>query len=1093
MNQPDHHNRIQNIFESALLLPAEDRAAYLSEQCGSNEKLHAEVESKLQYHIENMVYPDDNGADKQTEKTVSYDYKNISKSVSLVGTKIGPYKIIEPIGEGGMGTVYLAEQVELVKRRVALKIIKLGMDTKQVIARFEAERQALAMMDHPNVAQVYDGGISEDGRSYFVMEYVPGIPITKYCDKERLNTRERLELFVNVCNAVQHAHQKGIIHRDLKPGNVLVMIQDGKAVPKVIDFGVAKATNQALTERTIYTELGQLIGTLEYMSPEQVEMTGLNIDTRSDVYSLGVLLYELLTGALPFESSELRQVAIGEIQRIIREDDPQKPSTKLSNIGSASLTLAKFRRTDARSLGRQIKGDLDWIVMKAIEKNRARRYETANGLAADIRRHLRNEPVVAGPPGPRYRIGKFVKRNRVGVIAAGLVCLALIIGIVGTSWGILTAVAARDAERLAKEDTQTALDLAEEREAEAVLQADNAREINNFLTADLLAAVAPSAEAGAGRDVLMRDVLDVASQKIEDAAQYQGRFADKPLIEASIRATLGETYRLLGEYANAQPHLERARLLKQRVYGDTHQDTLLCMSNLAILYMDQGRYEEAEKLFNDTLRISKHLTGINNPQTLSIMNNLALLYWKQGRYDEAEMLYLQTLENRKQILGDKHPDTLITMNNLALLYTKQGRYEKAEPLYLQTLEIEKRELGQEHPETLSSINNLANLYSDQGRYDEAESLYLQTLNIRKRILGNVHPDTLSSMNNLANLYSDLGRYNEAESLYLQSLEIKKQVLGTEHPDTLSSMNNLANLYNDQGRYDEAEPLYLQTLDISQRVLGEEHPDTLSTMNNLANLFCDQSRYDEAEPLYLHTLEIRMRVLGDEHPDTLSSMNNLANLYTDQGRTPEAEKLYLNTIEISKRILGEEHPDTLSSMYNLANLYINQGRYEEAEPLYLQVLENRKQVLGREHPGTLNTMNNLANLYKNQGNYTKAEKLHLETLEIRQRVLGEEHPDTLYSLYNLAELLILQKRFPEAEPIAIRCYTGNLAVYGAKHPETLDAIELLDYIYEARDEAEPGEGYNEKAAEWRARLPVEDVGELDNGNVQQSDNAEGGGG
>jgi serine/threonine protein kinase/tetratricopeptide (TPR) repeat protein len=750
------HDRVANLFLEARKLEPGARQKLLDEACEDDSQLRADVESLL-VHDQTTTQPAD--------------------SLSRPTEKIGDYRTLQRIGEGGMGEVYLAEQEKPVRRRVALKIIKRGMETDQVIARFEAERQALAMMNHPNVAKVFDAGATEQGRPYFAMEYVEGVPITEFCDRHRLTTKERLDLFMQVCEGVQHAHQNAIIHRDIKPSNVLVSTQDGKRITKIIDFGVAKATTQRLTERTIYTELGQLIGTPEYMSPEQAEMTSESVDTRTDVYSLGVLLYELLVGALPFDPRELRRAGFDEIRRKIREEEPSKPSTRLSTLGEVATGSARNRRTDPTSLARQLRGDLDWITMKALEKDRTRRYGSPNEFAADINRHLKDEPVLAGPPSTAYRMGKFVRRHRVGVTIAVAAFL------------LLLGFAAREriqANRIAQERDRA--NLVSEFQADMLGEVDPER-LGKTLRADLRERVAEGQRRRGATDddvdaalasfeevmrvvnptdaalrVIDEDILDRAGKTIEE------RFSDQPLIAARLRHTIGNTYRRLGLWDRAEPHARLAVEIRQDVLGEEHPDTLNSMNNLANLYWSQNRYDEAEPLHLETLETQRRVLGDDHPDTLNSMNNLANLYWSQDRYDEAEPLHLETLEARRRLLGEDHPDTLNSMNNLAILYMYQGRYDEAEPLYLEVLETERRVLGEDHPNTLATLNNLAVMYAQQGRYDEAEPFFLENLEVRRRVLGTNHPDTLQSLYNLACAWALQGQRDKALDFLRQAVE-----------------------------------------------------------------------------------------------------------------------------------------------------------------------------------------------------------------------------------------------------------------------------------------------------------------------------------
>jgi serine/threonine protein kinase len=516
--------------------------------------------------------------------------------------QIGPYRLLDKLGEGGMGEVWLAEQTEPVKRKVALKLIKQGMDTKQVVARFEAERQALAMMDHPAIAKIYDAGATPRGRPYFAMEYVQGLPITEHCDRHTLTNRQRLELFLQVCEGVQHAHHKAVIHRDLKPSNVLVSILDDKPVPKVIDFGVAKATAQRLTDRTMHTQLGVLIGTPAYMSPEQAEMTGQDIDTRTDVYALGVMLYELLVGALPFDSEEFQRVGLEAIVRKIREDDPPKPSTRLSTLGKHSTESAVRRRTEFPALRRELSGDLDWITMKALEKDRKQRYSSLQEFAADIERYLTDQPVLASPPSAAYRARKFVKRHTWGVVAATAVALVL---------PAITLVMTIQAGRIASER-----DRANAEAARANQEAEAKGQVSEFLK-DLFTVSDPG--EARGNSITARELLDKGAEKIE------GMVEEQPETGAELMDTMGTVYQKLGLYPQAEPLLERALAERRRVLGEDHPDTLGSMNHLADLYGDQGRHDEAEPLLLEALETSRRVLGDDHPYTASTLYNLACL------------------------------------------------------------------------------------------------------------------------------------------------------------------------------------------------------------------------------------------------------------------------------------------------------------------------------------------------------------------------------------------------------------------------------------------------------------------------------------
>jgi non-specific serine/threonine protein kinase/serine/threonine-protein kinase len=823
-----------------------------------------------------------------SEQTGDSEATQASLSSGRATESIGPYRLLQPVGEGGMGTVWLAEQTRPVRRQVALKIIKAGMDTAQVVARFEAERQALALMDHPAIARVFDAGATPEGRPYFVMEYIKGEPITTYCTRHKLSVKDRISLFLQVCDGVQHAHQKGIIHRDLKPSNVLVTVQNDHPAPKIIDFGVAKATTQTLTDRTLYTELGTLVGTPEYMSPEQAEMGGLDVDTRTDVYALGVILYELLAGALPFESKTLRAQTLDEIRRTIREVDPPRPSTHV-----ASLV-----------------GDLDWITMKALEKDRTRRYGSASDLAADLQRYLHNEPVLASPPSTVYRVGKFVRRHRAGVgvaVAAGVLIVA---------FGATMAIQAR---RIARERDR------------ASLEESKAKAVNTFLQ-DLLSQASAFEQATDVRpdpDIKVRTALDRA------ASQVAGKFQAEPLVEASIRQTLGETYGDLGLYAQARPHAERALDLRRGLLGEEHADTLDSLSLVASLDDDQGDFKSADRRYATVLDARRRALGPRHRDVLRTMNQVAWTDGALGRSTEAEALYTEALKIEREVLGPDDPVTLQTMLNLAATYLKRGGPKEAEPLLIQTLAVRRRTVGPEHPSTVAVMEQLAQVYGQQAQYAQAEAMRREVVDVRRRTLGADHPATLVSTANLALVLfhqRQAEKLTEAETLLAGAIGAQRRLLGAGHPSTLLNTMNLGEVLEAEAKYSEAEQLIRQAIEVSRSTQGGEHSLTLGFLSDLGLVRIDQHKYAEAEPPLRDALSGYVKTTP-KHRNRYDTGSLLGASLAGQRKFAEAEPLllegYAGLLERVKTIPAYDMGELTDAGERLVRLYEAWGKPAQA--------------------------------------------------------------------------------------------------------------------------------------------------------------------
>ncbi|HVN20188.1 MAG TPA: serine/threonine-protein kinase [Dongiaceae bacterium] len=642
------------------------------------------------------------------------------------------------------------------------------------------------------------------------MEIIHGKPLSEYAAEKRLNPRERLALMIQICEAVQHAHQRGIIHRDLKPGNILV---DESGQPKILDFGLARATDSDM-QATRQTDMGQLLGTLPYMSPEQVTADPLALDTRSDVYALGVILYELLAGELPYRLSR----HLHEVVQTIQQVDPAPLS----------------------SVNRAFRGDIETIVAKALEKDKARRYGSAAEFGADIRRYLEDRPIAAKPASTSYQLQKFARRHKAMVAAAGAVFLVLVAGVLTSTW---EAVLARRAEGRAQKE------------------AASAQAVNDFLQNDLLAQASASTQSGPGTkpdpDLKVRTALD------RTAARIAGKFEKQPEIEAAIRDTMGRTYFGLGLFPESRKQLEHALELRRRVLGAEDPRTLETMSLLGSIAGEQGNYGEAESLESQTLEIQRRVLGPEHRDTLNAMNNLAGDYFSQGKFAQAEKLFSQTLEIRRRVLGPEHPDTLANMNNLASVYNSMGKLAQAEALYGQTVEIQRRVLGPEHPRTLAGMSNLANIYNSRGKYAQAETLFSQAVATERRVLGPEHPETLLSLANLANAYESQGKFAQAEALFSQTLSIQRRVLGPEHPDTLYTLSGMAFLYQRHGEYDSAETYAAQALAGRRHALGSEDPDTMASAADLALVYQSHGKFAQSGPLARESMETDRKIQPDD--------------------------------------------------------------------------------------------------------------------------------------------------------------------------------------------------------------------------------------
>ncbi|MBY0504804.1 MAG: serine/threonine-protein kinase [Bryobacteraceae bacterium] len=919
---PERHQRIGELFDAALGQPAPSRATFLRAACGDDLELLTAVQRLLENDLETDTFLDPILARKDVIAALSEPGPG-APSPAPPAT-IGSYHLERPLGEGGMGTVYLATQTHPIRRQVALKVIKPGMDSKQVIARFESERRALALMSHPNVAQVFDAGATGHGLPYFVMELVDGVPINQYCLSKQLKIRERIELFIPVCQAIQHAHQKGIIHRDIKPSNVLVSVVEGKPVPKVIDFGLAKALGSELTDATMLTGLGAVVGTLQYMSPEQAEPgAAADIDTRSDVYSLGALLYELLTGTPPLDAKRIAKENYLGILKRIREEEPQTPSARLKESG-------QFPPLDS---------ELDWIPMKALEKERFRRYETVNDLVRDLTRYLAGEPVDAAPPSATYRMGKFARRHRTWLTVAAAFLVLLLIGSGLVGWLALRATRAEQ----------------------------EARAINEFLLNDLLGQADPSAQAAGSRadaQLTVRAALDRA------AARIGGRFGDQPNLEGAIRHTIGSAYWGLGLFPQATSQLESAVKLRSLAGRET-EGALESKANLGGVYWQAGRNAEAEPLLRQALADQTRTLGRAHRQTLATRTRLGNVLDTMGKIKEAEALWIEGEAIARATYG---PDDLLSLGYAMSLgghYFVNGDDEKAQALLLTPFEKYRRRFGDDHPKTVEATTSLALAYTSMGRLDLALPLYEKSLEVDRRLYGPAHPGTLVSMYNLAVTLSSLGQRERAEALYAENYANRVKIYPPDHPRTLLFLDTRAANFTLMGQYDRAEAIYAQLLPLARQKLGDTHSTTQSAWQGLSDLRRRQGRLAEAETLQREQLKA---LSSSDASAARMAGRYLAEILLLQKKYAEAEPL-ARQAAAEGASLKLNTWDRWYAQSLLGAILMEQSRYAGAEPElvsgYEGLLRLKPKMISDDRESFLNAGQWLVEVYERQGKSAKA--------------------------------------------------------------------------------------------------------------------------
>ena len=971
---PELRRRAKAIFHDALELPLDERAALVSNRTNGDAALAAAVHELLAAHHEagEFLGRPTLGPDSRADG----DGAPTRLDEERPGARIGRYRLISSIGQGGFGSVWMAEQVEPVRRRVALKVIKLGMDTKAVVARFEAERQALALMDHESIARVFDAGATDAGRPYFVMELVDGVPITRYCEQHGLSVNERLAIFVVVCRAVQHAHQKGVIHRDIKPGNVLVTRHDGRALPKVIDFGIAKATSARLTEATMFTEFRQVIGTPEYMAPEQAEASGIDVDTRADVYSLGVLLYELLTGETPFDLASMREKSWDEVLRTIREIEPAKPSTRVSTRRRANTAQAPRDARDlpprlSGELRRRLSGDLDWIVMKALEKDRSRRYETALALAEDVERHLQHLPVLAGPPSRTYQLAKLVRRHRVAFASATIVFAALVIGVVTATYGLFEA---RDQRARAE---------SKERAASAELRTRT--RVARFLS-DMLRGAGPA--VAQGRDAtILREILANTRRSLDQELGGDGQDPSSDAVRATLLDVMGQVHREIGDVDEAVRLCGDSVALRRRLHPDGHVDLAVAETNYSLALHASGRFEEAESHAREALRVLASLPAAPTAERVLAHNNLGAVLLTRGRMSEAEAQFRESLRLAGETHARDSAEACIALDNLGELERQRGNLDAAADIASESLERIRAAFGEDHPRTLTAENNLAAVWTDAGRLEDAARRLEMVLERARRVHGDRSAIVALTLENLGLAHSRLRHDERALTCFEEAIAIDRTLPRGDGEALARALCRRGRTLIALKRKTDARSSIEEGLAIYARLPPADRRDEAEGLADRATLHQEAGRLQDAEADLRRAVEIATRVDPASH-QTGTLRNALGGLWFDLGRPHEAATEVGVAYAILKNVPHADAVEVATVSGNLALTLLRSGDLEGAERTARESLEQRR-ALGADHPLVRDAAYWLAEIVGRRGNAAEAARWFEEAVRFDLTAAGSD--------------------------------------------------------------------------------------------------------